>query len=143
LPLYCPGSNRPWWNIHRCPYTARCTSQLRLSKYSPGGCGMQSGWRRCHLCVIIGWNIHFVLLLWWQKFVVIFLTILINFLAISGDSWHFSGGPPNIVSHQLLFILWVKTPCKISEPYDDHFWEKSNPIRKSAEREKTPLIVDT
>ena len=29
-------------------------------------------------------------------------------------------------------FLWVKTPCKILEPYDNPFWEKSNP----AERER-------
>jgi hypothetical protein len=41
-------------------------------------------------------------------------------------------------------ILGVKTPCKISDPYDNPFWGKSNLAeRKKEEREITPLIVDT
>jgi hypothetical protein len=36
----------------------------------------------------------------------------------------------------------------ISEPYDNSFWEKSNPWRnkkeeRESEKKKTPLIVDT
>ena len=45
------------------------------------------------------------------------------------------GGPPNFVPPQILFFLWVKTPCKISEPYDNPFWEKSNPAQRKKERE--------
>ena len=37
-------------------------------------------------------------------------------------------GPPNFFSLQILFFLWVKTPCKILEPYDNPFWEKSYPV---------------
>jgi hypothetical protein len=45
--------------------------------------------------------------------------------AISGDSKHFS------------FFLWVKTPWKISEHYDNPLWEKSNRIReREIERNK-------
>ena len=29
------------------------------------------------------------------------------------------------------------------EPYDNPFWEKSNPAEREREREITPLIVDT
>ena len=57
----------------------------------------------------------------------------INFRAISGNSKHFSfspknpkkstdrgqGGPPNFVLPQILIFLWLKTPLKISEPYDN------------------------
>jgi hypothetical protein len=66
-------------------------------------------------------------------------TILINFLAISGPQFLFT---PN-----LIFFLWLKTPCKIWEPYDNSFWEKSNNLgrerERKKEREKTPLVVDT
>ena len=31
---------------------------------------------------------------------------------------------------QILFVVWLKTPCKISEPYDNPFWEKSKWRRK-------------
>ena len=34
------------------------------------------------------------------------------------------------------FFVWLKTPCKILEPYDNSFWEKSNP----AERRKKELF---
>ena len=41
-----------------------------------------------------------------------------------------------------LFTILLKNPCKISEPYDNSFWEKSNPAeRKKERREITPLIV--
>jgi hypothetical protein len=30
----------------------------------------------------------------------------------------------------ILLFLWVKTPCKISELYDNLFWEKSNPPQR-------------
>ena len=52
------------------------------------------------------------------------------------------GGPPKFVLPQILFFLWLKTQHKISEPYINSFWEKSNGPGKK-EREKTPLIVDT
>jgi hypothetical protein len=44
---------------------------------------------------------------------------------------------------QVSYFLFA--PCKISEPYNNFFWEKSNPAerRKKKEREITPLIVDT
>ena len=49
-----------------------------------------------------------------------------------------AGGVPKILFTPNLIFLWLKTP-KIWEPYDNSFWEKSNP----AEREIVPLIVDT
>ena len=40
-------------------------------------------------------------------------------------------------------FLWIKTPCKISEPNKNSFWEKSNgELEKKEDREKTLLIVD-
>jgi hypothetical protein len=39
-----------------------------------------------------------------------------------------------------------KIPCKISEPYDNSFWGKSNNLgekERKVEREKMPLIMDT
>jgi hypothetical protein len=72
----------------------------------------------------------------------------IIFLAISGDSKHFSfkknnnkscppggRGSPILFEPQILFLLRLKTPCKISEPFDNPFWEKSNPSRGKRERE--------
>ena len=41
---------------------------------------------------------------------------------------------------QILFFFWVKTPCKISEPYVNPFWEKSNCGGKKKEREKNAVI---
>ena len=35
-----------------------------------------------------------------------------------------AGGSPNFFLPQILF-LWLKIPCKISEPYDDPFWANS------------------
>jgi hypothetical protein len=29
-----------------------------------------------------------------------------------------------------LIFLSIKTPCKISEPYNNPFWEKSNPAER-------------
>ena len=47
-----------------------------------------------------------------------------------------AGGVPRIFfSPQILFFLCVKTPCKILEPYDNPFWEKSNPAERR-ERER-------
>jgi hypothetical protein len=75
--------------------------------------------------------------------------VLINILAISGDSKHFSfcsqknmknrppggqTGSPKFVSPQILCFLWVKTPCKISEPYINPFWEKNNMGRKKKKK---------
>ena len=74
----------------------------------------------------------------------------INFLAISGDSTHFSlfqkktkkstpqgqGGSPEFCFTPNLIFLWVKTPCKISEPYNNPFLEKSKCRRKKKLKEK-------
>ena len=39
-----------------------------------------------------------------------------------------------------LIFLWLKTPCKISEPYDNPFWERSKRSReKEEEREKNAV----
>jgi hypothetical protein len=69
---------------------------------------------------------------------------LINFLAISGDSKQFlfvfstkktpkKSTPPGAVGVPRFFSL---TSCKISEPYDNRFWEKSKPAeRREKERE--------
>jgi hypothetical protein len=77
--------------------------------------------------------------------------MLINFLAISGNSKNFSfflkktkkidppgaGGVPQFfVVPQFLFFSWLKAPCKISEPYDNSFWEKSNPAERKKEETK-------
>jgi hypothetical protein len=53
-----------------------------------------------------------------------------------------TGGTPEFVLLQILFFLWLKTPCEIPEPYDNPLLEKSK-CRRKKEREKTPLIVDT
>ena len=67
--------------------------------------------------------------------------IPINFLGISGNSK--AGGVPRICFQpKSYFFLWVKTPCKISKPYDNPLWEKSNAGREKKE-ETTPVIVDT
>ena len=34
-----------------------------------------------------------------------------------------------------IFLL-VRSPCNISEPYDNFFWEKNNPRRKKEEIKK-------
>ena len=55
-------------------------------------------------------------------------------LTILGDSKYFSFFPeknlknrtPHFFPPQILSFSWVKTPCQISKPYDDPFWEKSN-----------------
>ena len=39
------------------------------------------------------------------------------------------------------YFYIIITPCKISEPYDNAFWEKSK--RGGKKRKKTPVIVDT
>ena len=40
-----------------------------------------------------------------------------------------------------MFVV-VKTPCNISDPYDNPFWSKSNPSGGKREK-KTLIIVDT
>ena len=35
----------------------------------------------------------------------------------------------------IVFFVWLKTPCKISEPYDNLFWEKSNPQKERKQEE--------
>jgi hypothetical protein len=52
---------------------------------------------------------------------------------------------PQFCLPQILVFFSLKTPHKISEPYDNSFWEKSNGRReeREEEREKTPLIVNT
>ena len=42
------------------------------------------------------------------------------------------------MSTPILIFFLVKTPGKISEAYDNPFWEKSNPMR---ERESSILMV--
>jgi hypothetical protein len=74
--------------------------------------------------------------------------LLIKFLAISCDFKQFfvvekkplktthegAGGLTQICSPpQILFCFRLKTPPKISEPYDNSFWEKSNARRKKEE----------
>ena len=73
--------------------------------------------------------------------------ILVKFLAISGNSKHFScyqkktkkltppqrggqGGPQSLFSPRILIFLWLKTPCNISKPYDNPFWGENNGGRK-------------
>jgi hypothetical protein len=51
--------------------------------------------------------------------------------------------PIKKISPQILFCLWLKTPCKISEPYDNPFWEKNNGSGRKKGEKKTTLIVDT
>jgi hypothetical protein len=55
------------------------------------------------------------------------------------------GCPPNFFSPKISYFLWLKTPCKISEPYDNPFWEKSNPAeeRQKERREIMALTVNT
>ena len=45
-------------------------------------------------------------------------------------------GPPKFVLPQILFLLWLKTPCQILEPYDNPFWEKSNIGRENKKKKK-------
>ena len=54
--------------------------------------------------------------------------------------WRGRGGPRNFFPNGILIFLWVRSPCKISKPYDKPFWEK----RKGRERrKKTALTVVT
>ena len=48
------------------------------------------------------------------------------------------------LSPPILISLLLITPCKISEPYDNPFWEKvtRQKQREREEREKNVLIVD-
>ena len=43
-----------------------------------------------------------------------------------------------------LILVLLRSPCKISEPKDNPFWEKSNPSRREKEErkkeKKTPLV---
>jgi hypothetical protein len=39
--------------------------------------------------------------------------------------------------------LWLKTPSKISEPYNNSFRRKSNSGREKKKEKKTPLIVNS
>jgi hypothetical protein len=50
--------------------------------------------------------------------------------------------PEFLFSSNLIFLC-LKTPYKISDPYDILFWEKSNPGRKKREEKKPSIIVDT
>ena len=43
----------------------------------------------------------------------------------------------------ILLFSNFRSPCKISEPYNNSFWEKINSGGRQREREKTLLIVDT
>ena len=49
-----------------------------------------------------------------------------------------TGGGPHFCLPQILFLLWLKTPSKISEPYDNPFWEKSK-RNKEEESEKNDV----
>ena len=51
------------------------------------------------------------------------------------DPWG-AGGSPNNLFTQVLVFLWLKTPCKISKPYDNSFWEKSNPSGKERKKRR-------
>jgi hypothetical protein len=49
------------------------------------------------------------------------------------------GGDPLIfvpLTQNLFFFFLVKTPCKISEPYDNPLWEKSNLAERKKEKQK-------
>ena len=56
-------------------------------------------------------------------------------------------GVPTFFFNGILIFLLVRSPCKISKPYDNPFWEKvTQGERREGEiraREKTLLIVDT
>jgi hypothetical protein len=45
-------------------------------------------------------------------------------------------GVPNFVSIGILIFLLVRSPCKISLPYDNHLREKSNPRRRREREER-------
>ena len=47
-------------------------------------------------------------------------------------------GSPQIVFTQNLIFWWLIIPCKISEPYENPFWEKSK-CRREKEREKNAV----
>ena len=58
--------------------------------------------------------------------------LLVNFLTISGSFKDFScfftkkwGGGPHFFLVGILIFLLVRRPRKISEPYNNPFWEKS------------------
>jgi hypothetical protein len=70
----------------------------------------------------------------------------IHFLAISGDSKHFSffpekkpkqstpPGVPQIFSPQILFFCALKPLTKFQNPYDNPFLDKSNPAEEREEK---------
>ena len=62
-----------------------------------------------------------------EKFQAILSTFFPFFLNFKIDTPGGREGPPNLVSPQTLFLLWLKTTRKIFKPYDNPFWEKSNP----------------
>jgi hypothetical protein len=51
------------------------------------------------------------------------------------------GWPQIAFEHGILIFMQISSPRKIPEPYDKHFWEKSNRIRKKEEREKMPQEI--
>ena len=51
---------------------------------------------------------------------------------LRGDSMRFLFKNKN--KKLILFFWCLKTPCKISEPYDNPFWEKSNPAQRKKEK---------
>ena len=48
----------------------------------------------------------------------------------------------NFCMPQILLFLEIRIPCKISEPYDNHFWEKSNrPERRGKNAVNSGLYI--
>jgi hypothetical protein len=45
------------------------------------------------------------------------------------------GSLRNFLTQNLIFMVTL-SPCKISEPYDDSFWEKSKPAEEERKKEK-------
>jgi hypothetical protein len=37
------------------------------------------------------------------------------------NPWGAGGVPQILISPQILFVVWHKTPCKVSEPYNNPF----------------------
>ena len=43
---------------------------------------------------------------------------------------HLKVGPQILFYPKSYFFVWLNTTCKISEPYDNSFWEKSKPAER-------------
>ena len=50
---------------------------------------------------------------------------MLEFLLVSIWGWALTPiGPRNLVMVEILIFLWIRSTCKIAEPYNNSFWEK-------------------